>query len=280
MARSTRPGIEFLAAQAIDLPFADGRFDVVLGNFVLAHFAKVETALFDIMRVTRPGGVIGFTTWTDGRDAFTDTWLEFVSTVVPDDLLAADACDKAIPNHDRFTRRAGVEEALLDAGLRHVRTEPMAVRMALRPRRVRRRAHRMGDGAIRPRDARRRGLGVVPASACAPRSPIASPIRCTTAATSCSRSAPRSSELVQIQDTELLGELGADLAPPTRGVLAEEPRPSRRYPSVICDACSPSPSTFLRNSRRRWARPGSVRGSIRATRRTPPGRRGPPRDAR
>src|SRR5262245_3339676 len=123
VARSARPDIEFLAAQAIDLPFADGRFDVVMGNFVLAHFAKVETALFDIMRVTRPGGVIAFTTWADGRDAFTDTWLELVSTVVPDDLLEP-TLDKAIPNHERFTRREAVEEVLLDAGLRHVRTEP------------------------------------------------------------------------------------------------------------------------------------------------------------
>ncbi len=123
VARSARPGIEFLAAEAIDLPFPDGRFDVVLGNFVLAHFAKVETALFDIIRVTKPGGVIGFTTWTDGRDAFTDAWLELVSTVVPDDLLAP-TLDKVIPNHERYTRRAAVEETLLDAGLRHVRTEP------------------------------------------------------------------------------------------------------------------------------------------------------------
>jgi ubiquinone/menaquinone biosynthesis C-methylase UbiE len=123
VARAAHPGIEFLAAQAIDLPFANGAFDVVVANFVLAHFAKVETALFDIMRVTRPGGVIGFTTWTDGRDAFTDTWRELVSTVVPDDLLAP-TMDRAIPNHDRFTNRAAVEEVLLDAGLRHVRTEP------------------------------------------------------------------------------------------------------------------------------------------------------------
>src|SRR4029078_9881554 len=104
VARSARPDIEFLAAQAIDLPFANGRFDVVLGNFVLAHFAKVETALFDIMRVTRPGGVIGFTAWTDGRDAFTDTWLELVSSVVPDDLLAP-TLDTAISHHERDTRR-------------------------------------------------------------------------------------------------------------------------------------------------------------------------------
>jgi len=124
VARSARPDIEFLAAQAIDLPFPDGRFDVVLGNFVLAHFAKVETALYDIMRVTKPGGVLGFTTWTDGRDAFTDTWRELVATVVPNDLLEP-TMNKAIPNHERFTKRAAVEEVLLDAGLRHVRTEPM-----------------------------------------------------------------------------------------------------------------------------------------------------------
>jgi ubiquinone/menaquinone biosynthesis C-methylase UbiE len=124
VARAARPGVEFVGAQAIDLPFPDGSFDIVLGNFVLAHFAKVETALFDIMRVTRPGGIIGFSTWTDRRDAFTDTWLELVSGVVPDDLLAP-TMQKAIPNHDRFTERAAVEEVLIDAGLRHVRTEPM-----------------------------------------------------------------------------------------------------------------------------------------------------------
>jgi ubiquinone/menaquinone biosynthesis C-methylase UbiE len=123
VARAAHPTVEFLAAQAIDLPFPNGSFDVVLGNFVLAHFTKVETALFDILRVLRPGGVVGFTTWTDGRDAFTDTWRELVSSVVPNDLLEP-TMDKVIPNHDRFTKRAAVEEVLLDAGLRHVRTEP------------------------------------------------------------------------------------------------------------------------------------------------------------
>jgi ubiquinone/menaquinone biosynthesis C-methylase UbiE len=125
VARSAHPDLRFAAAQAIDLPFPDGTFDVTLGSFVLAHFATVETALFDIIRVTKPGGVIGFTTWTDGRDAFTDTWRELVSTVVPDDLLEP-TMDKAIPNHDRFTSRAAVEEVLIDAKLRHVRTEPAA----------------------------------------------------------------------------------------------------------------------------------------------------------
>lgn len=121
--RVHRAGVGFAAAEAIDLPFRDGAFDAVLGNFVLAHFAKPETALFDIARVTRPGGVIGFTTWTDAPDTFTQTWRDLVSSVVPDDLLEPTLA-RAIPNHDRFTRRATVEETLIDAGFRHVRTEP------------------------------------------------------------------------------------------------------------------------------------------------------------
>jgi ubiquinone/menaquinone biosynthesis C-methylase UbiE len=123
IARAKRPEIKVAAAEAIDLPFRDGAFDTVLGNFVLAHFAKPETALFDIARVTRPGGMVGFTTWTDAPDTFTQTWRDLVSSVVPDDLLES-TLTRAIPNHDRFTRRATVEETLIDAGFRHVRTEP------------------------------------------------------------------------------------------------------------------------------------------------------------
>jgi ubiquinone/menaquinone biosynthesis C-methylase UbiE len=123
MGRDRRPEVRFVAGEAIDLPFADGPFDAVTGNFVLAHFTKVDTALFDIARVTRPGGVIAFTTWADDRDAFTDTWRELVLGVVPEDMLEQTLA-KAIPHHDRFRRREPIEETLIDAGLRHVRTEP------------------------------------------------------------------------------------------------------------------------------------------------------------
>jgi ubiquinone/menaquinone biosynthesis C-methylase UbiE len=124
VARDRRAGIGFVAAEAIDLPFPPGSFDAVVGTFVLAHFTKVETALFDIVRVTKPHGVIGFSTWMDGRDAFTDTWRQLVLGVVPQDMLEQTLA-KAVPNRERFTRRAAVEETLIDAGLRHVRTEPM-----------------------------------------------------------------------------------------------------------------------------------------------------------
>ena len=41
-----RPSIPLAAGEVIDLPFRDRTFDAVVGNFVLAHFVKVETALY------------------------------------------------------------------------------------------------------------------------------------------------------------------------------------------------------------------------------------------
>jgi ubiquinone/menaquinone biosynthesis C-methylase UbiE len=118
----SRPGLRLVAAEAIDLPFADRSFDAVLGNFVLAHFAKVETALFDLKRVLKPDGRIGFTSWSDGKDAYEETWLQLVEGVVPRDMLAP-AYGSAAPGHDRFKRPDAVEQALRDAGFRSVRTE-------------------------------------------------------------------------------------------------------------------------------------------------------------
>lgn len=118
----SRPGLRLVAAEAIDLPFRDRTFDAVLGNFVLAHFAKVDTALFDLGRVLRPGGRIGFTTWADARDAYQSAWLELVEGVVPRDMLAP-AYAAAAPGHERFKHPDAVEEVLRDAGFRHVRSE-------------------------------------------------------------------------------------------------------------------------------------------------------------
>jgi ubiquinone/menaquinone biosynthesis C-methylase UbiE len=122
VARRERPKVPVVAAQAIDLPFGPGRFDAVLGSFVLAHFTKVETALFDVARVLRADGRIGFTSWTDGVDAYQQTWRELVETVVPREMLQP-AYAEAAPWHERFRSRTNVEETLIDAGFRSVRTE-------------------------------------------------------------------------------------------------------------------------------------------------------------
>jgi ubiquinone/menaquinone biosynthesis C-methylase UbiE len=122
IARTDRPGVHVAAAQAIDLPLRDQAFDAVIGNFVLAHFTKYQTALFDLIRVAKPEGRIGLSAWADPQDDLTKTWLELVYEVVPREMLEP-ALSQAVPWRDRFRNRGAIEEALIDAGLRHVRTE-------------------------------------------------------------------------------------------------------------------------------------------------------------
>jgi ubiquinone/menaquinone biosynthesis C-methylase UbiE len=49
---------EFMAAAASSLPLQDRSFDTVIGNDVMEHFAEPEKSIGEMVRVTRPGGVI------------------------------------------------------------------------------------------------------------------------------------------------------------------------------------------------------------------------------
>lgn len=64
-ARQCHPGIEFHMASADALPFEDGSFDVVIGNFVLHHVGQPDAVLREAWRVLRRGGRVGFTVWAD-----------------------------------------------------------------------------------------------------------------------------------------------------------------------------------------------------------------------
>ena len=122
VARAVRPELAFVAGEAIDLPMRDGRFDVVIGNFVVAHFRKIETGLHDLIRVLRRGGHLALSAWADADDDLTRTWLELVEGVVPREVLQP-ALAQAIPWRERFRDREAMEVALMDAGLRQIRTE-------------------------------------------------------------------------------------------------------------------------------------------------------------
>lgn len=122
VARNANGSVPFAVAEVIDLPFNDGGFDAVVGNFVIAHFTKYKTALFDMLRVIRPEGRIGVTAWADAEDDLSRTWLELVLTVVPREVLQP-AMDQRLPWRERFRRREPLEEALMQAGVRRVRSE-------------------------------------------------------------------------------------------------------------------------------------------------------------
>lgn len=120
--RRVRGGVRFAAASAIDLPFADATFDAVVANFVLSHFTRYETALYDILRVLRVGGRLAVSSWGPGEDELDRTWWELVQGVVQVEMLA-DIRKKTAPWWDRFADRTLLQETLFEAGLRRIGVE-------------------------------------------------------------------------------------------------------------------------------------------------------------
>jgi SAM-dependent methyltransferase len=65
-ARAKAEGLQvaFQAADAEQLPFADGQFDVVLSTFGAMFTPRHERPAQEMLRVLRPGGRIGLANWT------------------------------------------------------------------------------------------------------------------------------------------------------------------------------------------------------------------------
>ncbi|MFA5917919.1 MAG: demethylmenaquinone methyltransferase [Candidatus Nanopelagicaceae bacterium] len=54
--RKARPDLPFTKADALNLPFEDGDFDLVTISFGLRNTADIDKALREMLRVTKPGG--------------------------------------------------------------------------------------------------------------------------------------------------------------------------------------------------------------------------------
>lgn len=63
-AAAERLDVEFVEADATDLPFEDGQFDVVMSIFGAMFAADQEKAAAELLRVCKPGGRIGMANWT------------------------------------------------------------------------------------------------------------------------------------------------------------------------------------------------------------------------
>ena len=79
-----RPGVRFEEADAADLPFEDGSFDVAFLHALLQHVDSPAAVLAEVRRVVRPGGVVGV------GDADLDTFLLHPRTPALDAALALD----------------------------------------------------------------------------------------------------------------------------------------------------------------------------------------------
>lgn len=117
--RRRAPGMRAAAADLIDLPFNHASFDIVTANFVLPEATKLETALFDMIRVVRPGGMLGVTVWTEVLDDLTRTWRELATAKLGPELMR-DALKQGAPWADHLSDRKRLERVLRDAGLRPV----------------------------------------------------------------------------------------------------------------------------------------------------------------
>ncbi|MFN8092303.1 MAG: methyltransferase domain-containing protein [Vicinamibacteria bacterium] len=63
-ADAERVELAFRVADAEDLPFPEGSFDVVLSTFGVMFAPQQERAADEMLRVVRPGGRIGLASWT------------------------------------------------------------------------------------------------------------------------------------------------------------------------------------------------------------------------
>jgi SAM-dependent methyltransferase len=61
--RDRNPGADVREGVAEDLPWADGQFDVTLSSLVIAFMRDPRRAVSEMMRVTRPGGVVAACMW-------------------------------------------------------------------------------------------------------------------------------------------------------------------------------------------------------------------------
>jgi ubiquinone/menaquinone biosynthesis C-methylase UbiE len=115
-------GLAVAAADTINLPFRNDTFHAATVQFVLPLFTKLDTALFDIIRVLRPGGVLAVATWEGGEDELSKTWRELTERAVGEEMMR-DEMRELEPQSEVSENKARLEQALRDAGLHPVRVE-------------------------------------------------------------------------------------------------------------------------------------------------------------
>ncbi len=82
--RRRQPDLPFTAGDALALPFADGSFDAVTISFGLRNVADTQTALTELLRVTRTGGRLVICEFsTPSHDAFRTLYLEYLMKALP-----------------------------------------------------------------------------------------------------------------------------------------------------------------------------------------------------
>lgn len=122
-ARRRHPGLAFVQADAVELPFGDGAFDACVGNFVLNHLPAPEAAVAELARVLAPGGSLALSLWdVPARNR----WLGLVGEALEEVEVRRPAELAGGPDSYRFADRDEMLWLLRGAGLREARVETVS----------------------------------------------------------------------------------------------------------------------------------------------------------
>jgi SAM-dependent methyltransferase len=120
------PGVEVVVAEAEQLPFGDGAFDVVLSQLVVNFMRDAELGVREMVRVTRSGGIVGSCVWDyAGEMELLRAFWDAAGEVAPE---AAATSDEGVVM--RWCRDGELAELWQAVGLRDVQFRPIVVRAA------------------------------------------------------------------------------------------------------------------------------------------------------
>ncbi len=107
-----------VAANLLHLPFGDECFDCITASFVVNHIANCAEAASEMVRLIRPGGKLGLTSWAFGpsENEIGKAWNEITWRYVEPDVLRG-ASDRALPSEARLSDRKALASIIREAGL-------------------------------------------------------------------------------------------------------------------------------------------------------------------
>jgi SAM-dependent methyltransferase len=112
-------GLDVVVGSVPGLPFLPGTFDGVMANFVLSHLTSYQAALADMVRILRPGGKVGVTSWGSLRNEFRERWQVAADSFANKEGLQA-AVKQALPWEEWLEDPAHLRQAFEGAGLQNI----------------------------------------------------------------------------------------------------------------------------------------------------------------
>jgi demethylmenaquinone methyltransferase/2-methoxy-6-polyprenyl-1,4-benzoquinol methylase len=125
-ARRKSPEIEWVEADLLALPFADGSFDAATVGFGVRNVAELERGLRELRRILRPGGRLAVLEITQPRGLlrpFFNVWFDRLVPLIGRALPAGSAYTYLPASVRRFPRAEELAELFSGAGFEEVRFE-------------------------------------------------------------------------------------------------------------------------------------------------------------